>query len=277
MPGGICAALVRPDAVPVGAARAPCLPAQLSHRLTLSDEDRRLLLYILQRGILHIDLLDIQHLAGDVAPDGRAAGAVGIQTGAHPVVPIGIQHPRAGDIGVAQRPPPQNIQSQSAAGGQEIIRQRSGHGLCLLGRGQGLAFLPPTQCLSVAPDLLLHRQSVGHPFGGKLYRRGGGADHRHFVFADAADDVVAHQRTTVAAVDALPLVAGIEPLIDAVLLKHPMGAQTAFVGDARLKLAKDLLREQSRRRLGLRSAVCFLHHVILPSRRQGRTLPPRLL
>ena len=134
------------------------LTADDLHRAALGNNQVGLLLDVLQTGVAHIHLLDLQHLGSDVAADGGGGGLVGVLTGGDAVIPIGVQHAGAADVGVAQHPLLEIVQPQPPGGGGEIVGQRRRHGLRRHRRRQRRRLLSPTQGVPIGADLLSDRR-----------------------------------------------------------------------------------------------------------------------
>ena len=82
-------------------------------------------------------------------------------------------------------------------------------------------------------------EAVGRVVGGD---RGSG-HHGDFVIADAADDIVADEGTVRTALGPVPLVAGVEPLVDFILLKHAPASQSCFVVYALFVFTENIFRK----------------------------------
>ena len=88
-----------------------------------------------------------------------------------------------------------------------------------------------------------HVGGVGEAVGRIVGGDGGGGHHGDFIVADAADDVVADKGPVRAALSPVPLVAGVEPLVDFVLFKHAPASQGCFVVYALFVFVKNIFRK----------------------------------
>ena len=161
----------------------------------------------------------------------------------NPLVPIGVQHAGAGDVGVPQHPILQVGEIHPFGGDAEVIGQRRGHQGRFLLRGGGGGRLTSGPRVPQA----FHRPEGGGGGGDALrrvfHRHRRRAHHRHLVVGDALDDVVPHQGAALAAAGAVPLVADIEPAVYPVLLGHAPPAQGVFVAEARPVFPEQAVRE----------------------------------
>ena len=221
----ILASDVRPAATAIGLGQT----LNSTNGTALGDDDIRLLLNILHRRISHIHLLDIQHLRRDIAIDGGRSRLIGIQTGTDAIVPIGVQHTRTADVGVAQHPLFQILQFQSFGSGGEIVghcrRQRLGRRLDRKGVGR----LSPAQCTAILLHQFMRCCGYRHTLCGKAHRHRLGTHHRHLIVTNTLDDVIPHQRAAIAAVDTVPLIAAVKALVDTGLLIQAPTAQLSFI------------------------------------------------
>ena len=119
---------------------------------------------------------------------------------------------------------------------------------------------------------LLQLQRVRHALGGIVDRNGGRAHNSLFIVADALNDVVPHKRAVIARARAVPLVARVKPLVDAVLLIQPARAKLSLVFRAVLVFSEHRLRQRPDLVRLLSGAFPLLTHRLPPPFRFAPTI-----